>query len=283
MKPAEEFLCKRRSIVEKSEEGISYVKTTFSVKMKLDKRPIYSRYPFMIFECSSRIEVMEFEHNNLQCKPNLVFHKSLYETGSIYEYFKVRDPFDEIFDQSVSFDFLTPYPSVKVDGKSGVCQGFRIIFCEQPLLLKLVNFYGPLLLIVFLNGFHVLSAPQSDPADYIANTSAIALALFSYSRLCKFFSLPLGAPIIFFRYPKQSYQVQVGWNECGCARCHADCCSHKDTFDPNWIYRRRVEGYPYHFGYLNILQVYFSFPWEIMLCIAKREMIYGNSTATSMV
>ena len=118
MKPAEEFLCKRRSIVEKSEEGISYVKTTFSVKMKLDKRPIYSRYPFMIFECSSRIEVLEFEHNNLQCKPNLVFHKISLKRDQYTNTSKVRDPFDEIFDQSVSFDFLTPYPSVKVDGKS---------------------------------------------------------------------------------------------------------------------------------------------------------------------
>ena len=99
---------------------------------------------------------------------------------------------------SVSFDFLTPYPSVKVEGKC-VCQGFRVsFFCEQPLLLKLVNFYGPLLLIICLNAFHVLA--DQEGADYIANTSAIALALV--------FLLPL-------MYPKQSYQVKFGLNEWG--------------------------------------------------------------------
>ena len=79
MHPSEDFLCKRRSVVGER-DGIKFVKTTFSVKIQL-KKPIYQRYPFMIFECGSRIEVMEFEHNNLQCKPNLVFHKSVYEKG----------------------------------------------------------------------------------------------------------------------------------------------------------------------------------------------------------
>jgi len=41
MKPSEKFLCKRRSIISKDENGVKYVKTTFSVKIKLEKFPVY--------------------------------------------------------------------------------------------------------------------------------------------------------------------------------------------------------------------------------------------------
>ena len=203
MKPEDEFLCKRRSRTTVN-DGLSGTYSTFSAKIQLDKKAIYSRYPFMIFECSANIEMSTFAHENIQFRPNMVFHPDTLSKGQVYQFLSVRDPFEEIFDGSVNFDFVTPYPSVKVtcDGKSGgYCPKFQVsFFCTEPLLFKLINFYLPLALVIVLNWLHVL-APQ-DTSDYISNTSGIALTLV--------FLLPL-------MYPATSYQIKFGLNEYGVA------------------------------------------------------------------
>jgi len=148
---------------------------------------------------------MEFEHNNLQCKPNLVFRKSVYEDDRMYRYFRVRDPFPEKFDRAPSVHFLTPFPSVKIDGKKKqICQGMRIaFFCEDGNIVKqLMLFYVPFVLIGTLNVVHVMSRSLTDtPADYIENASTIALA--------SAFLLPI------MYSNNSSYRFRLGINEVG--------------------------------------------------------------------
>ena len=197
IKPSEKLLCKRRSIIGTDENGIKYVKTTFSAKIKLDKAVIFHGYPFLLYECAARIELLEFEFDNLQVKPNIVFRKAVY----MYQYFRVRDPFRELFNKAPSVNFLTPYPSVKIDNKNSKCQAFEVsFFAEDGNMMKTqMIFYLPFLLIGFLNLFHVLSAtPETNASDYIENASTIALA--------SVFMLPL-------MYSKQSYRFHFGSNE----------------------------------------------------------------------
>ena len=177
MKPSEEFLIKRRSIV-KEIDGIKTVRTTFSVKIKLEKSPLLTETPFLIHQYSARIEAMEFSYQNLQCKPSMVYHESLFQEGCMYEYFRVREARMEIFDAAPSVRFISPFPSVEIEGKKEICQGFTIHFFGNEGSIKkwFVVYYLPFIVIVFLNWVHVLSADESDAGNYIENSSSIALA-----------------------------------------------------------------------------------------------------------
>ena len=178
MMPTDEHINARRTRYKEDENGIVTATTTFSCKFQLTGKPIYAKYPFMIFKYSAIVELSTFEFANFQFRPNMVFHKNTVTKGEMWRHFCVRDPFEDKFDGSIQFDFVTPFPSVKVihASKGDYCPKFEIAFyLKEPILMKLVNTFFPLAYIIILNALHVLS-PQEN-GDYIGNSSGIALTL----------------------------------------------------------------------------------------------------------
>ena len=90
MMPTDEHINARRTRYKEDENGIVTATTTFSCKFQLTGKPIYAKYPFMIFKYSAIVELSTFELQISNFAQTWCFTKTLSPRGNVAPFLRSR-------------------------------------------------------------------------------------------------------------------------------------------------------------------------------------------------
>lgn len=155
-------------------------RTTFELDAKMEKSIKFDTFPFRIISASATIELKSSTTGgNVTLRPNLLVNKKSKNMTQMQRSGKIKgnDPIEAIrekMDQSLNYNFITPFPKIRYQHDKDYCSKFKVTFymLESSSYSKLVQIIFPMLLIAILNTINVINADES---EFIGNASTFAL------------------------------------------------------------------------------------------------------------